>query len=154
MKEGIHPKYFPNAVIVCAACGTEWTIGSTLERQRVDICANCHPFYTGEQRIVDTEGQVDRFLKRLQVRDRREAELKAKVDAKQNADIPLDDLEIGKRYVKIFNDAGLYQVSDLINKLATEGDDAILSLPGIGLKVLADAKRRISELGYTLTPSE
>ncbi|HLA44152.1 MAG TPA: 50S ribosomal protein L31 [Aggregatilineales bacterium] len=150
MKEAIHPTWYPEARIVCASCGTEWTMGSTVANLRVDICSNCHPFYTGEQRIVDTEGQVDRFMKRLQVRDLRQAEQVAREEAKVNADVPLEELELGTRYVNILNEAGIALVSDLIAKLENEGDDAILGLPGIGVKVLADAKRRISELGYQL----
>lgn len=65
MKAKIHPKYYPEARISCA-CGNSFTVGSTSEELRVDICAACHPFYTGEQRIVDTAGQVDRFMKRLE----------------------------------------------------------------------------------------
>ena len=64
MKEKIHPKYFPQAKVICA-CGNTWTTGSTKEVIHTDMCSKCHPFYTGEQRIVDTEGQVDRFYKRL-----------------------------------------------------------------------------------------
>lgn len=64
MKEGIHPKYYPEAVIRCA-CGNTWTTGSTLEEVRTDVCSACHPFFTGEQRIVDSEGRVDRFYRRL-----------------------------------------------------------------------------------------
>ena len=75
MKEKIHPNWFPEATVTCASCGTTWTTGSTVETIRTDICSNCHPFYTGEQRIVDTEGQVDRFMKRLQVRDTKRAEV-------------------------------------------------------------------------------
>jgi ribosomal protein L31 len=67
MKIGIHPKYFPNATVTCA-CGNTWHTGSTVESIHTDVCSNCHPFYTGEQRIVDTEGQVDRFYKKLQAR--------------------------------------------------------------------------------------
>lgn len=75
MKKGIHPQYFQNE-IVCGTCGTTWSIGSTRENMRVSICANCHPFYTGEQRmIVDTEGQVDRFMKRLAVSRERQADV-------------------------------------------------------------------------------
>lgn len=150
MRAGIHPKWYPEAKVTCASCGTVWTLGSTSPELRVDICSVCHPFYTGEQRIVDTEGMVDKFLNRLQQRDKRIAEQRAKEDAKVNADIPLDDLELGKRYIKIMNDAGINQVSDLIRVLDEQGDDAILSLPGIGVKVLADAKRRISEMGYVV----
>lgn len=64
MKKGIHPPYYTDG-IVCATCGTRWPIGSTRRNLRVEICSNCHPFFTGEQRIVDTAGQVDRFMKRL-----------------------------------------------------------------------------------------
>src|SRR5256885_6140380 len=64
MKPDIHPKYFPNARVLCA-CGHTWTTGATQAEIRVDVCSNCHPFYTGEQRIVDTAGRVDRFRMRL-----------------------------------------------------------------------------------------
>ena len=63
MKTGIHPKYV-QATITCA-CGNTFTVGSTRENMRVDICSKCHPFYTGTQRIVDTAGRVERFRKRF-----------------------------------------------------------------------------------------
>jgi len=50
------------------ACGKTWTVGAAIPELRTDVCSNCHPFFTGEQRIVDTEGQVDRFIKRLEKR--------------------------------------------------------------------------------------
>ena len=65
MKAKIHPKYYPEARIICV-CGNSYTTGSTSPELKVDICSQCHPFYTGEQRIVDTAGQVDRFMKRLE----------------------------------------------------------------------------------------
>lgn len=65
-KEGIHPTYYPDARVTCS-CGNSYTVGATLKEIRTDICSHCHPFYTGEQRIVDTAGQVDRFMRRLQV---------------------------------------------------------------------------------------
>jgi large subunit ribosomal protein L31 len=65
MKPGIHPTYH-QARVSCASCGNEFTVGSTREVLRVDICSNCHPFYTGKQTIVDTAGQVERFQKRLE----------------------------------------------------------------------------------------
>jgi large subunit ribosomal protein L31 len=65
MKAKIHPKYYPQARVICA-CGNTFTVGSTTPEMKVDICSACHPFYTGEQRIVDTAGQVDRFMKRLE----------------------------------------------------------------------------------------
>ena len=65
MKEGIHPKY-QKATVVCASCHTTFEVGSTHPSLHVEICSNCHPFYTGKQTIVDTAGQVERFQKRLE----------------------------------------------------------------------------------------
>jgi large subunit ribosomal protein L31 len=65
MKKNIHPQYYADAVVVCA-CGNTFVTGSTRKQIRTDICSNCHPFYTGEQRIVDTAGQVERFMRRLE----------------------------------------------------------------------------------------
>ena len=67
MKEKIHPTYYPEATVVCG-CGNTWTTGATQEMIRTDVCSACHPFYTGEQRIVDTAGQVERFMRRLEKR--------------------------------------------------------------------------------------
>lgn len=63
MKDSIHPQYFTNAKIVCA-CGNVLTVGSTKEEIHVEICSNCHPFYTGKQKLVDTTGRVQRFQER------------------------------------------------------------------------------------------
>jgi large subunit ribosomal protein L31 len=65
MKPGIHPKYHA-AKVVCGSCHTEFEVGSTHQSLHVDICSNCHPFFTGKQTIVDTAGQVERFQKRLE----------------------------------------------------------------------------------------
>ena len=65
MKPNIHPKYHA-AKVHCATCGTEFDVGSTRAELRVDVCGNCHPFYTGKQMIMDTAGQVERFQKRLE----------------------------------------------------------------------------------------
>ena len=63
MKKDIHPKYYEDAVIRCA-CGAEYRIGSTRREIRVEVCAKCHPFFTGETRFVDTEGKIDKFMKK------------------------------------------------------------------------------------------
>jgi large subunit ribosomal protein L31 len=78
MKAGIHPHYHV-VNVVCATCGTTWQTRSTRkgEQIRTDLCSHCHPFFTGEQRIVDTAGQVDRFMRRLQLKQ----EAKAKKDS-------------------------------------------------------------------------
>ena len=64
MKPKIHPKYYPEARVVCA-CGNTFTVGATKPEIGTEVCAKCHPFFTGEQRIVDTAGQVERFMRRL-----------------------------------------------------------------------------------------
>ena len=67
MNQNNHPEYFANAKVTCS-CRSSWHTGSILSEIRTDVCSNCHPFYTGEQRIVDTTGQVERFMKRLEGR--------------------------------------------------------------------------------------
>ena len=62
MKSDIHPEYH-EATVRCA-CGNEFTVGSTLKEIKVEICSNCHPFFTGKQQLVDTEGRVEKFLKK------------------------------------------------------------------------------------------
>jgi large subunit ribosomal protein L31 len=64
MKTEIHPDYYPEAVVTCS-CGNTFTIGATKPQIKVEICSSCHPFFTGEQRIVDTEGRVERLKRRF-----------------------------------------------------------------------------------------
>ncbi len=63
MKEKIHPTYYPDADVTCV-CGHTFKTGSTQKDARIDICSNCHPFYTGKQKLMDTEGRIDRFRKK------------------------------------------------------------------------------------------
>ena len=63
MRDGIHPTYYSDAVVTCS-CGNTFTTGSTSKALRIDVCSKCHPFYTGQQRIVDSAGQVERFMRR------------------------------------------------------------------------------------------
>jgi len=62
MKTDIHPVYHAKTKVVCG-CGNEFEIGSTVEDIRVELCSNCHPFYTGKQNLIDTSGRVERFEK-------------------------------------------------------------------------------------------
>jgi large subunit ribosomal protein L31 len=64
MKKEIHPQYFPKAKVRCA-CGATFTVGSTKEFMEIEVCSQCHPFYTGKDKIVDTMGRVEKFKKRL-----------------------------------------------------------------------------------------
>jgi large subunit ribosomal protein L31 len=63
MKKDIHPKYYDKAVVHCA-CGNSFTIGATKPEIHVEICYKCHPFYTGEEKLIDTAGRVERFRTR------------------------------------------------------------------------------------------
>ena len=65
MKEKIHPEYFSDAQVVCA-CGNTFTIGSTKKVLKVEMCSKCHPFYTGEKRMLDTAGRVEKFKRRYE----------------------------------------------------------------------------------------
>lgn len=66
MKASIHPKYFENAEVICA-CGNKFIIGSTREVTHVELCNKCHPFYTGEQRFVDTASLIQKFQKKQEI---------------------------------------------------------------------------------------
>ncbi len=67
MKTGIHPTYFPEAAVTCS-CGNTFSVGSTRPSLRVEICSQCHPYFTGEQRIIDTEGRVERMKRRFNLK--------------------------------------------------------------------------------------
>ena len=64
MKDNTHPKYYPQATIICTGCGNQFTAGSTMPEIRVAVCSACHPFFTGKQKFVDSEGRVERFRKK------------------------------------------------------------------------------------------
>lgn len=85
MKPEIHPTFHTAAKVICS-CGNTWLTGSTAEEIRTDICSACHPFYTGEQRIVDSAGQVERFMKRLESRKSGEVKRQIQNTARQEAD--------------------------------------------------------------------
>ncbi|MGB9723240.1 MAG: 50S ribosomal protein L31 [Chloroflexia bacterium] len=81
MKKGIHPQYV-EATVICA-CGNTWKTRSTRPVLKTDICSKCHPFFTGEQRIVDTAGQVERFMQRVEISQRLQEETEARRKAKE-----------------------------------------------------------------------
>ncbi len=153
MKESIHPTWYPEARVICA-CGNTWTTGATQAEIRTDICSACHPFYTGEQRIVDTEGQVDRFYKRLSVLTAKRQEAEQRAAAKTPANLAVSQLGIEKRYVNILAENGVETAGDFIAKLEQGGDAAVLEIPGIGRKVLTDVKRALRSRGYELPKAD
>ena len=68
MKKDIHPPYFNEAKVTCA-CGNVFTVGSTLKEIKVEVCSNCHPFYTGKQKFLDTARRVEKFQERAAKKD-------------------------------------------------------------------------------------
>jgi large subunit ribosomal protein L31 len=68
MKDKIHPEYYEDAEVICA-CGNRFTVGSTKKEMRVELCSQCHPFFTGERKMMDTAGRVERFKRRYNIKD-------------------------------------------------------------------------------------
>ena len=150
MKKGIHPEFYTDAQVVCASCGATWTTGSTQKSIRTEVCSNCHPFYTGQlQRILDVEGQVDRFYKRLQARQQFSDDEKARIDAKISPERPLEELRITSRALDALTKAGLKNVGHVLDRLA-EGEQAMLAIDGFGRKSLIDLKKHLRQLGYKM----
>ena len=148
MKANIHPTYYPDAKVSCASCGRTWSTGSTKKELRVDICSNCHPFFTGEaQRILDIEGQVDRFYKKLSARQTYVDGKKAREAAKKSPERPIDELGLSARATDALKKSGITQVSHFLEKL-TGGDSVLLAISGFGQKSLIDAKKKLRSLGY------
>jgi large subunit ribosomal protein L31 len=91
MKQKIHPKYYPGAKARCA-CGKVFIVGSTREKIEIEICSNCHPFYTGKEKLIDTAGKVEKFKarrkkaettpKKLKKTEKRAQKAKAKKEKK------------------------------------------------------------------------
>ena len=148
MKKEIHPTYFPDAKVSCASCGKEWTTGSTKKEIRLDVCSNCHPFFTGEsQRLLDTEGQVDRFYKKLSARQAYVEKQKEKEELHGSPDRPIAELELPTRAQDSLTKAGIENVGQLLEKLE-EGNAAVLAIPGFGQASLTAAKKKLKAFGY------
>ena len=84
VKSKIHPKWFTDAKVTCA-CGAQFTTGSTMPTIGVEVCSNCHPLYTGQQKFLDTAGRVEKFNQRVAQAQVKQAEVKAR-KAKKAAD--------------------------------------------------------------------
>lgn len=153
MKPQIHPDWYPEAKIICA-CGETWTIGATVPELHTDVCSKCHPYFTGEQRIVDTEGQVDRFMRRLQAREEALKELEERRAARVSPELPVVELELGRRMENVLADAGVEKVGDVLAIMEEKGDDGLTDIKGLGLKGLADLKKNLRARGYVLPGDE
>ena len=149
MKKGIHPTYFPEATVVCA-CGNTWTTGSTKETIHTEVCSQCHPFFTGQQaRMLDIEGQVDRFYRRLQARQEFVDEAKKRDEERVSPVRPVVELELGVRPTDALAKAGITTVGQVLDKMLL-GEQALLDIEGFGRKSLIDLKKKLRALGYEL----
>ena len=150
MKAEIHPTYYPDAKVTCASCGTTWTTGSTRKELRVDICSNCHPFFSGEAaRIIDIEGQVDRFYKKLQARQTHVEAQQAREASRKSPDRPIAEVGLSTRATEALRKGGIETVGQLLARLG-EGDSAVLAIAGFGQSSLTAAKKKLRAMGYEL----
>jgi large subunit ribosomal protein L31 len=152
MKEGIHPEYYPEAQVICT-CGNTWTVGATVPVIRTDVCSKCHPFFTGEQRIVDSGGQVERFMRKLERRDQTIAEAEKRKAMETSSELPVVELGLGTRFERVLAGAGLKTVGDVLAKLEG-GDEELTNLKGFGLKSLATLKKTLRARGFVLPGDE
>ncbi|GAB4271351.1 MAG: hypothetical protein Kow0080_16660 [Candidatus Promineifilaceae bacterium] len=139
MKKDIHPKWYPDAKVIVDG-EVVMTVGSTQPEIRVEIWSGTHPFYTGNQRLLDTEGQVDRFMRRLQRRAQIQAELEQKQEETKPTNLSVEAMSLGTRAEKALISANITTVNDIL-ALLEQGDDALLAIPGIGQKAVIDIKR-------------
>ena len=149
MRNGIHPTFYPDAKVTCA-CGNTWTTGSTKKTIHTEVCSRCHPFFTGQQqRLIDIEGQVDRFYKKLQARQSFVDQQKAREMSKVSLDRPVAELGLGTRPTEALVKAGLETVGQVLDKLG-QGEAALLAVDGFGRKSLIDMKKKLRQLGYDM----
>jgi len=153
MKEDIHPDFHPEAEVVCA-CGNSWTVGSTVPVIRTDVCSKCHPFFTGEQRIVDSGGQVDRFLKKLRRREKKMEEIERLKAERTSPELPITELDLSTRVEKVLLEADIETVGDVLTRLEAGGDEALMNVKGFGLKSLATLKKRLRSQDFILPGDE
>ena len=140
MRDDIHPEWHSEAKVVYNG-EVIMTVGATQPEIIVDIWSGTHPFYTGQSRLIDTEGQVDRFMRRLRKREEIQAAQEGEDGEVSDPLIwTIDAMELGARSENALTEAGLTTVGDVYEKLQ-EGDDALLAIPSVGQRALIDIKR-------------
>jgi large subunit ribosomal protein L31 len=145
MKKDIHPEWYPDAKVICDG-EVVMTVGSTKPELHVEIWSGNHPFYTGQQRLVDTEGQVERFLKRLQRREEIRTEAEIEAESLSLAALPVDEIPLNTRAMKAIKEEGIETVGDVLARYE-QGDDALLAITGVGQKALIDIKKYLRANG-------
>ncbi len=153
MKEDIHPEFYPEAKVICA-CGNSWTVGSTQPEIRTDVCSECHPFFTGEQRILDSGGQVERFLKKLERRKKKMAEIERRKAKKTSPSLSIEELDIRTQAKNVLLEADVETVGDVLDMLEEGGSEALMNIRGFGMKSLATLKKQLRARGFALPGDE
>ncbi len=149
MKPEIHPTVY-EAKVSCASCGKTWVTTSTKKELRIDVCSNCHPFFTGESaKLLDVEGQVDRFYKKLSARQTYVETQKAKEESLNSPDRSIDDLALAPRASDALKKAGVLTIGQILERLAG-GDEALLQVPGFGQAALTSTKKKVRALGFEI----
>ena len=147
MKVGIHPEYYPEATVTCS-CGNTWQTGSTMEAINTDLCNKCHPFYTGEQRIVDTEGQVERFYRKLEARQEYVEKVDDEGESEAPAELELSELGLPARALAALAEESIVSVGDVMERLENGGQSGLLAVSGFGRKSLIDLKKAMRARGH------
>ena len=146
MKKEIHPEWYPEAKVICN--GEEiMTVGATKPILNVEIWSGNHPFYTGQQRLVDTEGQVERFIKRLQRREEIKSEVEELTDALSPLSLEIDEINLNTRAKNALKSDGVETVGHVLDRLEQGGEDALLSITGVGQKALIDIRKYLRAQG-------
>ncbi len=145
MKKGIHPKWYPDAKVVCEG-QVVMTVGATVPEIRVDIWSGTHPFYTGQQRLLDTEGQVDRFIRRLQKREAYVTGQQQELEKALPQNMEVSAMGLGKKFTGALEAAGATTVGAVLAMLQ-QGEDTLLAIPGVGQKALIDIRRYLRAEG-------
>lgn len=120
MKKDIHPKWYPDAKVIVEG-EVVMTVGATVPELNVEIWSGTHPFYTGTQRLLDTEGQVDRFMRRLQRRQELQQQI---VDEKERRDptrLSVEHMSLGTRATNSLQEAGVTTVGDVLELMEQIG---------------------------------
>ena len=139
MKEDLHPEWYPEAEVVVNG-EVVMRVGATKPRLNVEIWSGTHPFYTGQQRLLDTEGQVERFLRRLQRREEMVTEDLAEEEQRSPLALSIDEIGLPTRAATALRNEGLTTVGDIFERYQ-QGEDALLAITGVGQRALIDIKK-------------
>ncbi len=145
MKKDIHPQWYPEANVIVEG-EVVMTVGATVPEINVEIWSGTHPFYTGTQRLLDTEGQVDRFMRRLQRREELRQTQEQEEEKRAPLKLSVEEMSLGTRATNALQDANVTTVGDIM-ALYEQGEEALLALPGVGQKALIDIKRFLRSEG-------